>query len=1514
MEITRKLDTDNDLDFIESGSLAHASNIIINSDNNSVQNENAIEAYVKLENDDEHIVGHISCSNEFVIFTNKNRIIRYNEKEGTRKEVITNWIWGGGVVFGDYTYNVNNELIIAISERNVAKDVPLKSINLDKPNYDVYGDESKYTLNPPIPIYNLRAYSLVNGTSLIWNGTYVVFIRFFSNDTDYTHWFKLGSPIIVYNEVAVDTLESSHYVMNPQSGNIPVCRVDIKDEWAPDGEKNSKTIQLIIDIFDKTNTYKYYQIGYICTTVKHETISIVEKKTVIGNNVYNITNAQDDKYTISIDDMTSTYFNLYNVNTLCNYNNRLYVADYVEENVNADIEQIDTSNIKVRFTQKGTTDENILGANLLSRSDDVNTVETVNPISGKIEIDTAKLYRSAKTLSSDNNSTARRITYIWNNPDKTQLNSDFELDKLYKLYLGYLGSATEGFITNCKIYEVGVRNRKQVGYNRIGVDKDYGLIISLRAALTARGILEDTVVDIGFTKDDNTLWKGSIDDCYIVFLKSEVARYAESEYVEPIYAYKSIIVYIPDFTDLKATETIYDFVDSDESDYYSRVDMTKYDASGNVVGYRYDAGFYINVYKIAFNDSILINNYVQNVDVKWAITDNVYNFFIHYVYPNGTYTDGVRINNNDNYYVSMYLGKDANGNRITYVANENTTIEDLKNYAKTKRVTDTTDSYISNMFTTNIQDVFVCNVYPMNTNGYNVSIYKNNNGEKFFRPYGSSRNNITDIGYGTFEFSGIPMYKQFVGYFISYEEPEPILCGRAILGNLHSNSNLVTATPTHTVWYQDFQTVGNVSFNHVMLGNPFIYTVGYFPNISGCGYYRGIAANNMFSKVYDTIYDGLYTVIDKKIEVPGEVSNGSPAKVYVTLNKSVKPNTSTEAEGLSLKRYVYKRMALLYNYNNEIYTNTNKKLISLGYITYDEYIESKKDLGRLYGSVWNMKYNYDYYIYNKSYTATYKTYDENGVEGTRTDSSYKYGIVTSIEPLILTDGSPYPLNTKTGNYYYPNLPINNWNYNNLFAKYDFHIAKVGFPFVSRYLYHCRTLKHKPITRVFTYYKQDGANWSWSENYTNVNIQPDKADTMFELNDVYYDYTDKVLTAFNKDIYSNFVTHYKKTIRRSDVISDENVENNWRIFRPEQYKVIAENKGNVVNITGIGSYLIVHCEHSMFMFNRDSSMKTENKDIQLTIPDAFDVDYVEVFTSNKGYAGMQVHGQFICSNYGYIFYDKDGRKLYRYNESVLEDITAGFKHLLTGEVTDINFAIDEKNMRMLALGKTIDNNVEYHFAISYSFLSKYWISTHSYWYDYIFNTKDNVYFINNNTIDKFNFSKYNKYINLIDNDANYFNGEFGEIDSIDENGLPIKEIVPYSFIDLVFNNQSTDKVLNYISYIINRDNNDDYSGDKLVIYTNCCFSDYIDISKPKNKMSDYKHPYFKYGVWFMNWFRNVIKNINTIPPVNRYTGKYNKVDKQLSKLDNKLIVGKYFVIRFIFRDSDKKINIDDIQCY
>ena len=233
------------------------------------------------------------------------------------------------------------------------------------------------------------------------------------------------------------------------------------------------------------------------------------------------------------------------------------------------------------------------------------------------------------------------------------------------------------------------------------------------------------------------------------------------------------------------------------------------------------------------------------------------------------------------------------------------------------------------------------------------------------------------------------------------------------------------------------------------------------------------------------------------------------------------------------------------------------------------------------------------------------------------------------------------------------------------------------------------------------------------------------------------------------------------------------------------------------------------------------------------------------------------------------------------------------------------ATEEDNMRLIICG-TVDLNPA-KYTISYHFGHKEWLSTHTYWFEDLFNTKSAIYFINNDRnvagIDGFKDGTYLNYNNALTDETNYYKSEY-----VDEK--------PASYIDMLFNNQGIDKVLDYISYRINKATDDQYSGDKLLIYTNCCYSDYKDVSTPRRRVDDWKSPVYRFGIWVVNWFRNWIKPIPTVHPIIRGNGKFDNNAGELGKQvnNNALIVGKFWVIRLIFRDDSKRISVDDIQTY
>ena len=315
MEIVKELNKDGGYESIKNGSMTHAVNAMVSRDGNSIQNEQSIETIITLS-ENEEIVGVISCSDEIIIFTNNSKIRRYKESTKAITEVATNWNYQGGKVIGTYTYNVNNELIVAITELNSDEEVPLKIINLNKPNYLEGGSDIKYTLVPNIPKTNLNNSKLVSG-SAIYKGIYNFFIRY-KEGSDYTGWFPIGTPVLVWDKGNQTTIEDNSFGYDDSSGNLSVNykigNFTFKEDTNLNTEKVNLNIELGLQIDNSGLNYTAYQIGYIINTQKGDTkvynTSDIDIKTsrITIDDVYN--------ETFSLDDITSSFFNLYNVKTL----------------------------------------------------------------------------------------------------------------------------------------------------------------------------------------------------------------------------------------------------------------------------------------------------------------------------------------------------------------------------------------------------------------------------------------------------------------------------------------------------------------------------------------------------------------------------------------------------------------------------------------------------------------------------------------------------------------------------------------------------------------------------------------------------------------------------------------------------------------------------------------------------------------------------------------------------------------------------------------------------------------------------------------------------------------------------------------------------------------------------------------------------------------------------------------------------------------------------------------------
>lgn len=1151
MKISQKLNFDSPYENLNEGDLVHAGNIMIDKDTETICNELGLINYY-LHGVNAKIVGHIECNEEFIVFFDNNDIYRINVKkaigDNNPVKVNINWHWCGGEVFGTYTYNVNNELIVCISELNPTTDCPLKSINLDKDadlkNYTIDNDEL-YTELATAPICNFGNVRFVNGNR-IKKGTYVFFIRYWIDDYYNTIWFPIGYPVQLTDLEALTTPKT---VFNYNAGEDKGSG-KIQDYYSEDDDYTNTNMLITVRMFaDTKQNYTKYQLAAIVNG-NASTEAVVWNKKTIGTAVeFTIDNNFE---TISIDELTNEPFNFYNVKTLDNYRNRVYLANY-------------------------------------------------------------------------------------------------KLDNKNKPFLN---------------------------------ETDYGQLLA------------------------------RMNDVVITAVDREKGSYPE------------------------VTEAI---------DFFKPKPGRR----------------------------------------------GVYCFFVHYVYSNGTYTDGVPI----------------------LTANNGTpTVDGTK---------------------------LTCTIFGDSKHRFCRCVCP-----------------ADKIALGGIVFEHIPMIEGFVGYFISYAEPEYVEIG----------SGFITRSDRY-LYQVKGQDVGDSDcrFNY-----PEFSIVGGKTDakkINEVCYFEYTDDGNLNTRLHSpTPADAGKNIISTNIVPPNSYDNiGREGTFKITLDSGFNSHKGTT-------------LCDIYNDNySELYLDADKNLISLGYI---EYVK---------------EYNPDTnYTYGKSRVT---------VNGTEVSVNYAWNYYWNVSTIftfhpngiIFSDVDWNPYDATTGNKFYgsgetvSNKPL---------------IYSYTFVHESHYFLMGKKLNISPRT-VYYNYTNDGNNKQGS----NLIIDPSRVNDLYNLTSNYYSFYRRVIVNYNKtnELYKR--EQYSKTVYRTNVIGDESVVNAWKHISPESYKIINENKGDITNIVAAGTYLLVHTEKSLFAFDINNELKTNEQTVQMLMPDVFEVDYKEVFTTKFGICGFQDFISYINGDFGYIFYDSNAHKFYKFDAGSVDEINNNITKFIESYNADrIYIGYDSANARLLFnFMKKISNDDWKSCIISYSLYNNDWLSAHSYTSNYKFvSLKDNFYIIDYNN----NYYRIKQFSNIVYNEYedNVLN-EFINNEIVDDKLC--------SYIDVYFNptNINNIKILNFITYVLNKEKDDYFDVLGCYIYTNCCYSDYCNLIEERNNVAEYKKPVYEFGRWNYNWFYNKLKSYKEQEIFGRITGKYNtELEFNKTAVDAKLMVGKYAIVRFVFRNTNKKVLIKDIQAY
>ena len=423
----------------------------------------------------------------------------------------------------------------------------------------------------------------------------------------------------------------------------------------------------------------------------------------------------------------------------------------------------------------------------------------------------------------------------------------------------------------------------------------------------------------------------------------------------------------------------------------------------------------------------------------------------------------------------------------------------------------------------------------------------------------------------------------------------------------------------------------------------------------------------------------------------------------------------------------------------------------------------------------------------------------------------------------------------------------------------------------------------------------------------------------------------------KKTYVNYtnttISEFNKRIMRSNPIADESFENSWRTISPEAYKDITENKGNITNLVGLGTTLLVHTEHSIFMFDRDNTLQNgEGGAMQLAMPDIFDVDYKEVVASQYGACGLQDPEAWILDEFGYIFYDNDAHKIYKFASKKIDSIDGSIINFINRyKPFRLRFANDAEHNRLLVSmwyssikpreEQEIPNNDYSNIVLSYNYKISKWISIHDYEFDFAFNTKQKLYYC----LTSYTTNITNMYVI---NSSNIKHNNSNNILRISYNRYMAQNNYKEPSISIMVNDSyeimKTIEFLTWKLYKIRKINTDDldaafkdtsrefiktpYSGAKIRIYNDTIDTGYIDIKtyaevndqiidKRNLSVMNYKKPWWELGNWNFNYLRDI------------------RNSKKLNANNRSRLYGNYFIIELILDDNntDECVEFETLNC-
>ena len=855
------------------------------------------------------------------------------------------------------------------------------------------------------------------------------------------------------------------------------------------------------------------------------------------------------------------------------------------------------------------------------------------------------------------------------------------------------------------------------------------------------------------------------------------------------------------------------------------------------------------------------------------IPNNSYKFYIHFVNEYGEYTEGFPIRNNSGRNVDLY--RDSYTYYITQV--DSNLVTDIEN-----------ETYTIKRYYPKLNTTLSSVNFPKGYVGCFLSYEK-------YEPY----KKITGIASGN---SFRPFaYELGEAGSVKYTYPESLNDEHTLYfytDQIHTLSNKnITGTHIRLESKNYFNAaIGCLSFNSNNDGSDrwsFGTTDNSYTNIeeiSKISKHKISSANSDETYNDALLHNGEFNVVEFEIEsieyVPSDNIKYNTKDTSGYLKVKVKNDISGFFNNDIYKASIYDR--------SKKYLSNSKKLIKFTNVFY-------KDDSSINNSPIELKYGLNGRI---TYSSAF-IFNKDGVLlnelGTITDNSYRSYLVADKEQQTLNDNDTKKI-----------VKCFLW-------KID---GGLGAKNVIPFLYY-RFFDYSDVVIEGRNFKESLINSAQLTDYSylvlpNTIALPNMIDDLFEERyGSQDDFNPRTYTNYREDLTTIF--KYDKRVKRSQVIQDESLNNDWRKFPVEAYKDLTTNKGLITNITAFKDKLLVHTEHSLFFLSKDEKLVSKDNTINISAGDIFDIDFKEVVHSNKGLAGLQDKYASFTGEFGYIFYDNDAYSFYIFDEKGLTKIdTLINEYIYKYRPYKVRFADDKDRYRILiCMSFMNENKDEWQLTLSYNYIVNQFISEHTYNFDEGFSTKGNVYFIKNykklNSITYYinnDFKTGNRSNFLLTNEEflknkhyNYFENFFKEdINSNSEISIIINnnyeniknlEFIVYKLYEI------QQSITNGISPV-EEDIRIPYAGLSIEI-RNSLFNDIDMVSTGEIDVSDaeytnfkesqspmvYKLPYWHNGNWNFNYIRN-----------------------KLNELDSRMW-GNYFIVTFKFGRNNLKSEFETL---